>query len=167
MTAALDEFDPAATVVDFGGTQFNGSLMPLGPDPVTPTVPSTQPLTGSATNSNELTVTLTEAAIQPFSPMANGGGDVTQAAADQLFLQITAHLTFTGDFDDGVFSPIIVRPDGTTDALFDSDTHLVSPGGQTDDRYVFKIAAQYPGSYVLRFSSGRGEGTNEIPFTLS
>ena len=51
--------------------------------------------------------------------------------------------------------------------MFDSDTHLVNPGGQTDDVYVFKIPAEYPGNYVLRFSSGRGEGTNEIPFTLS
>ena len=164
----LDTFNAATSEVDFGGPQFNGAVMPLGAGDVTTTAPRTVPLTGSTTSPNQLTVTLTQGLIQPFSPMANGGGDVTPSAVGQLFIGITAHLTFSGDFDDGVFEPVLQRPDGSTDSVFDSKTSLVNPGGQADDLYVFKIPAQSAGDYVLRFGTGRGGSVkNEIPFTLS
>jgi hypothetical protein len=142
--------------------------MPLGPEPATTSAPSTQPVNGAGTSSSGLTVTLTEASLQTFSPMAGGGGDVAPAAAGELFLGLSAHLTFNGDFDEAVFDPVLVRPDGTTVAAYDSTTSLVDTGGQADDVYVFKVSASSAGSYALRFSPGRGQVGEvvQIPFTL-
>lgn len=99
--------------------------------------------------------------------MAGGGGDVAPAPAGELFLGLSARVSFTGDFDDGVFDPLLVLPDGSTEAPFDSQTALVSTGAQTDDFYVFKIPATIAGNYAFRFSVARAEGTTDVPFTLS
>ncbi len=169
MTAELPSFDPEATVVDFGGTKFNGSTMPLGSAPATTTAPTTQTVSGSGTSSNGLTVTVDEASLQPFSPTPNGGGDVAPAAAGTLYVGLAVTTSYSGDLDDGLFSPLLQRPDGTSVGPSDSDTKLIERGEQSKDFLVFEVPADTAGNYVLKFSPGRGEVGEvvDVPFTMT
>ncbi|MEO5898792.1 MAG: Hsp70 family protein [Ilumatobacteraceae bacterium] len=166
ITADFDTLDPNDVVIDFGGPEHNAARLPLSAgDPVT-VQPATFPLSGAVTSSRGVAVTLTQALVSAYDPVVNAGGDVAQAAAGEVFVLISAHVAFDGELDDGVYQPVLVRPDGVTITATHADNALLERGGEHDDTYVFPIAATVAGNYTLQFPTARDQAVNQLPFKL-
>jgi len=136
---------------------------------VTTTAPTQQSLSGSATSSTGVTMTLTTGDIAPFSPVTNAGGDVAPAEAGELFIGITAHVSFDSDANanDGVLGIALVRPDGISSPPTSVKSALLDRGQEHDEYYVFAIPATTAGDYVVRFATARDSTTVDLPFTLT